>query len=47
MKGEFSYNLGMVLGLSPYASVAVYYVLLIGGVWWLWRRLTIKEKGNE
>jgi len=39
IKGDFSPNLGMVLGLPPFASVAVYYAILIGGVWWLWRRL--------
>jgi hypothetical protein len=38
-KGEFSPNLGMVLGLSPYASVALYYALLVGGAVGLWRRL--------
>ncbi|MBI1178876.1 hypothetical protein GC207_15700 [bacterium] len=43
LKGEFSPNLGMVLGLPPYASVALFYAILIGGVWWLWRRLP-KEK---
>jgi len=36
LKGEFSPNLGMVLGLPPHASVALYYLILIGGVWWLW-----------
>lgn len=39
LKGEFSPNLGMVLGLPPYASVALYYVILMGGAWWLWRQL--------
>jgi len=39
IKGEFSPNLGMVLGLPPFASVAVYYGILIAGVGWLWRRL--------
>lgn len=43
LNGEFSPNLGMVLGLPPYASVAVFYVILIGGIWWLWRRLPKEE----
>ena len=34
--GQFSPNLGMVLGLPPYLSVALYYLLLMGGSWWLW-----------
>ena len=37
LKAEFSPNLGMVLGLPPYVSVALYYLILIAGVWWLWR----------
>jgi hypothetical protein len=39
LQGKFSPNLGMVLGLPPYASVALYYAILIGGIWWLWRSL--------
>jgi hypothetical protein len=39
LKGEFSPNLGMALGLPPYASVALFYAILIGGSWWLWRQL--------
>lgn len=39
IKGEFSPNLGMVLGLTPFASVAVYYAILVGGMWWLSRHL--------
>ncbi|MCW5554784.1 MAG: hypothetical protein KIS67_21805 [Verrucomicrobiae bacterium] len=39
LKGELSPNLGMALGLPPYASVALFYAILIGGIWWLWRRL--------
>ncbi len=38
LKGEFSPNLGVVLGLTPYASVALFYAILIGGMWWVWRR---------
>jgi len=44
LKGEFSPNLGMALGLPPYASVALFYAILIGGIWWIWRRL---PKENE
>jgi len=39
LKGEFSPNLGLVLGLPPYVSFAAYYLILAIGVWWLWRRL--------
>lgn len=39
LKGEFSPNLGTALGLPPYVSVALYYVILMGGAWWLWRQL--------
>jgi Gpi18-like mannosyltransferase len=37
--GSFAPNLGTVLGLQPYASVAVFYVLLAGGIWRIWRWL--------
>jgi hypothetical protein len=48
LKGQFSPNLGMVLGLPPYASVALFYVILVGGVWWIWRRLPpTKEKAQS
>ena len=40
LKGEFSPNLGTVLGLPPYASIALYYAILIGGIWWLWRQVS-------
>lgn len=43
LKGEFSPNLGMVLGLPPYASVALYYAILIGGIAWLWYKLPRQE----
>ena len=37
LKGQFSYTLGTeVFGLPPWASVAVYYAILIGGIGWLW-----------
>lgn len=39
LKGEFSPNLSMALGLPPYVSVALFYAILIGGFWWLWRQL--------
>jgi hypothetical protein len=35
--GEFSPNLGRLLGLSPYASGALFYALLVGVAWWFWR----------
>ena len=46
LKGVFSPNLGMVLGLPPYASVALYYAILVGGIGWLWRQLPAAEKQN-
>jgi hypothetical protein len=36
LKGEFSPNLGIMLGLSPYLSVVLYYLVLAGGTGWLW-----------
>ncbi|MEK7678173.1 MAG: hypothetical protein AAB676_20270 [Verrucomicrobiota bacterium] len=44
LNGDFSPNLGMVLGLTPYASVALFYFILWGGVWWLWRALGRQEQ---
>ena len=46
LKGEFSPNLGMALGLTPYASVALFYAILIGGIWWTWRRLLKDQNFN-
>jgi hypothetical protein len=39
LKGQLAPNLGTVCGLSPWLSVVVYYAILCGGIWWLWRRL--------
>jgi MFS family permease len=39
LKGEFSPNLGTVLGLPPYASVAIFYVVLTAGIIRVWRLL--------
>jgi len=39
LNGELAPNLGTVCGLSPYASAALYYAILIAGIAWLWRRL--------
>ena len=39
LKGELAPNLGTVCGLPPWLSVVVYYAILCGGIWWLWRRL--------
>lgn len=41
LNGEFSPNLGMALGLSPFASVALYYLTLVAGAAWLWQRLPV------
>ncbi len=38
LNGKFAYNLGTaVFGLPPFASVAMFYAILIGGIAWLWR----------
>jgi hypothetical protein len=47
LKGQFSPNLGMLFGLHPYVSVALYYAILIGGVWWLWRKLPAGEDSQQ
>jgi len=39
LEGQLAPNLGTVYGLPPWHSVAVYYAILCGGIWWLWRRL--------
>ncbi|MEK7676968.1 MAG: hypothetical protein AAB676_14140 [Verrucomicrobiota bacterium] len=44
LQGEFSPNLGMVLGLTPFASVALFYFILLGGIGWLWRALGREEQ---
>jgi hypothetical protein len=37
-KADFNPNLGTLLGLSPWASVALFYVILIVGITWLWHQ---------
>jgi hypothetical protein len=39
LRGELAPNLGTLMGLSAHVSVALFYVLLIGGITWLWRKL--------
>jgi hypothetical protein len=39
LEGKFSPNIGAVIGLPPYTCVALFYAILIGGFWWLWRSL--------
>ncbi len=39
LKGQLAPNLGTVCGLPPWLSVVVYYAILIGGIYWLWRHL--------
>jgi MFS family permease len=39
LKGQLAPNLGTVCGLPPWLSVVVFYAVLGGGIWWLWRRL--------
>jgi hypothetical protein len=36
LKGDFSPNLGLALGVPPHASVILFYAVLILGTWWLW-----------
>lgn len=38
LAGELSPNLGMALGLSPRAAVALFFALLVGGTWFMGRR---------
>jgi hypothetical protein len=38
-KGELVPNLGLVLGLRPWAAVALFCATPAGGIAWLWRRL--------
>jgi hypothetical protein len=45
-RGDFSPNVGMLLGLSPPASVIAYYFVLIGGVVYLWRIVPRIESPN-
>jgi hypothetical protein len=39
LKGQLAPNLGTVCGLPPWLSIGVFYAILCGGIWWLWRRL--------
>lgn len=49
LRGELSPNLGTVLGLNPYASVALYYGILLGGFFWLWLKLagSVQKKNTK
>ena len=42
-RGELSPNLGLLLGLSPFESVALFYTMVLGGVLYLWRNVCIEE----
>ena len=44
LKGEIAPNLGTLMGLSPHVSVALFYVILIGGVAWVWRKLPKEDR---
>jgi hypothetical protein len=46
-QGELAPNLGTLMGLSPHLSVALFYVLLTGGIIWLWRKLPKESHGNQ
>jgi hypothetical protein len=39
LRGDFSPNIGMKLGLSPYMSILVFYGILFGGICWISRQL--------
>lgn len=41
-KGDFSPNLGMVIGLPSYLSIALYYIVIFGGILYLWFKLPDK-----
>lgn len=43
LKGQVAPNQGAVCCLPPCLSVVVYYAILCGGIWWLWRRLPPHE----
>jgi hypothetical protein len=45
MRGELSPNLGMVLGLPPFASVGLFYLIMAGAIWSL-ARLGWKEQAG-
>jgi prepilin-type processing-associated H-X9-DG protein len=46
-EGEFSPNLGLVLGLPPFASVTLFYGLLLAGIVWLSKRLPAVQSLDE
>jgi hypothetical protein len=39
LKGQLAPSLATVCDLPPWLSVVVYYAILCGGIWWLWRQL--------
>ena len=47
LRGELCPNLGMLLGLSPHASVVLYYGILALGIAWLWRAAGREEGRNR
>lgn len=47
LKGDVSPNLGTVMGLNSHLSAALYYALLMGGIWWLWRIAGAKEPRGD
>jgi len=36
----------MVFGLPPYVSVALFYAILLGGIWWRWPALGGEEQAE-
>ncbi len=40
LRGQFQPNLGTAAGLPPFLSVALYYAILVAGMFWLWRLST-------
>jgi hypothetical protein len=47
LKGELAPNLGTLIGLPPHVSVALFYVILIVGVAWLWRTLPKESDASK
>jgi hypothetical protein len=39
LEGKFSPNIAMELGVPPYVSITIFYLILLGGFAWLWNRV--------
>jgi hypothetical protein len=47
LKGQLAPNLGTVCGLPPWLSVVVFYAVLCGGIWSVWKRLPPEAVAGE